>query len=64
MSTNISFLQNEKTPSILSVQFGLLDPEVVVKRSVVEVNKTTLYVRQLPAANGLCVFITPPPNLN
>ena len=53
MNQNIAFLQNERTPAITSVQFGLLNPEKVIKRSVVEVNKTTLYVRQLPASNGL-----------
>jgi DNA-directed RNA polymerase II subunit RPB1 len=53
MTTCTALLETVASKRIANIQFGLLNPEKVRKQSVVEVTKTTLYHRQLPAYNGL-----------
>lgn len=53
MTTNVALLETVSSKRIANIQFGLLNPDKVRKQSVVEVSKTTLYHRQLPAYNGL-----------
>jgi DNA-directed RNA polymerase II subunit RPB1 len=53
MTTCVALLENLHTPSISNIQFGLMDPAVIRRQSVVHVVRATLYVRQLPAPNGL-----------
>ena len=53
MTTCVALLENIKTPKITNIQFGLLNPAVVSRQSVVHVTKPTLYIRQLPAPGGL-----------
>ena len=53
MTTCVALLETIASSRITEVQFGLLNPELVKKQSVVRVNKPTLYVRQLPMPHGL-----------
>ena len=53
MTTCVALLENLHTPSITNIQFGLMDPAVIRRQSVVHVVRVTLYVRQLPAPGGL-----------
>lgn len=53
MTTCVAFLETLSSRKMTHVEFGLLNPDVVKKQSVIHVTKTTLYVRQLPTAGGL-----------
>lgn len=53
MTTCVALLETVASPRIAKVQFGLLNPELVKKQSVVHVTKPTLYQRQLPLPGGL-----------
>ena len=53
MTTCVALLENLHTPKITNIQFGLMDPDVIRRQSVVQVVRPTLYVRQLPASGGL-----------
>ena len=53
MTTCVALLENIKTPKITNIQFGLLNPAIVRRQSVVHVTKNSLYVRQMPAPGGL-----------
>lgn len=53
MTTCVALLETVSSKRIGHIQFGLINPREVRKQSVVEVNKSTLYHRQLPAYNGL-----------
>jgi len=53
MTTCVALLETVPSKRVEHIQFGLLNPDNVRRQSVVEVNKSTLYHRQLPAYNGL-----------
>lgn len=53
MTTCVALLETIRSARIKNIQFGLLNPEIVRRQSVVHVTKTTLYQRQLPIAGGL-----------
>ena len=53
MTTCVSLLETVPSLRVTDIQFGLLNPEIVKRQSVVHVTKTTLYVRQLPSFGGL-----------
>jgi DNA-directed RNA polymerase II subunit RPB1 len=53
MTTCVALLETVESPRITNIQFGLLNPDLVRKQSVVQVTKSTLYQRQLPHSGGL-----------
>ena len=53
MIQSAALLQDNKSPRITHVQFGLLNPDIVRRQSVAPITTGTLYGRQLPTVGGL-----------